>query len=96
MVGYCLGSRSERRYARRPTLILHIDGFAGLVYGRVFRGHVTAMGIRDRPTSLGSPWQNRIAERLIGALRRECRDHIIVFGERHLLRALSAYAAYSS
>jgi transposase InsO family protein len=50
------------------------------------------MGIRDRPITPGSPWQNGCAERLIGTLRRECLDHI--FGEAHLRRTLSAYAAY--
>ncbi len=52
------------------------------------------MGIRDRPISPGSPWQNGIAERLIGTLRRECLDHVAVFGERHLRCVLFAYAAY--
>jgi transposase InsO family protein len=52
------------------------------------------MGIRDRPISPCSPWQNGIAERLIGTLRRECLDHVLVFGERHLRRVLSAYADY--
>jgi transposase InsO family protein len=52
------------------------------------------MGIRDRPISPGSPWQNGVAERLIGSLRRECLDQIIVFGEAHLRRILSAYATY--
>ena len=52
------------------------------------------MGIRDRPISPGSPWQNGIAERLIGTLRRECLDHVAVFGEKHLRRVLSAYASY--
>ncbi len=63
-------------------------------YGYAFTGRVRAMGIRDRPISPGSPWQNGIAERLIGTLRRECLDHIIVAGESHLRRVLSAYAAY--
>ena len=45
---------------------------------------VRAMGIRDRPISPGSPWQNGCAERLIGTLRRECLDQILVFGEAHL------------
>jgi hypothetical protein len=63
-------------------------------YGHVFTTRVTAMGIRDRPISPGSPWQNGIAERLIGTLRRECLDHMVVFGEAHLRRILSAYAVY--
>ena len=63
-------------------------------YGHVFTARVRAMGIRDRPISPGSPWQNGIAERLIGTLRRECLDQIFIFGEAHLRRVLSAYAAY--
>jgi transposase InsO family protein len=63
-------------------------------YGQIFTARVRAMGIRDRPITLGSPWQNGIAERLIGTLRRECLDQIVVFGEAHLRRVLSAYAAY--
>ena len=63
-------------------------------YGRVFTTRVRAMGIRDRPISPGSPWQNGCAERLIGTLRRECLDQILMFGEAHLRRVLSAYAAY--
>ena len=60
----------------------------------VFTARIRAMGIRDRPITPGSPWQNGIAERLIGTLRRECLDQIVVFGEAHLSRVLSAYAAY--
>jgi len=52
------------------------------------------MGIRDRPITPRSPWQNGMAERLIGTLRRECLDQVIVFGEAHLRQILSAYAAY--
>jgi transposase InsO family protein len=63
-------------------------------YGQIFTARVRAMGIRDRPISPGSPWQNGIAERLIGTLRRECLDQLVVFGEAHLRRVLSAYAAY--
>jgi len=54
------------------------------------------MGIRDRPISPGSPWQNDIAERQIGTLRRECLDQVVIFGETHLRRILSAYAAYNN
>jgi transposase InsO family protein len=63
-------------------------------YGHVFRSRVRAMGIRDRPISPGSPWQNGYAERLIGTLRRECLDQMVIFSEAHLRRILSAYAAY--
>ena len=53
-------------------------------YGHVFTSRVRAMGIRDRRISPGSPWQNGIAERFIGTLRRECLDHMAIFGEAHL------------
>jgi transposase InsO family protein len=53
-----------------------------------------AMGIRDKPTAPASPWQNGFAERLIGSIRRECLDHIIVLGEAHLCRMLKSYADY--
>jgi transposase InsO family protein len=54
------------------------------------------MGIRDRPTSPHSPWQNGYAERLIGSIRRECLDHVVVFGERHLRHVLLSYMNYHS
>jgi hypothetical protein len=50
--------------------------------------------IRDRPISPGSPWQNGYVERLIGTVRRECLDRVLIFGEAHLRRILSSYAAY--
>ncbi len=52
------------------------------------------MGIRDKPIVPGLPWQNGFAERLIGSIRRECVDHVIVLGEPHLRRILTKYAAY--
>jgi transposase InsO family protein len=52
------------------------------------------MGIRDRPTSFRSPWQNGHVERLIGSARHECTDDVIVFNEEHLRRILSKYASY--
>ena len=63
-------------------------------YGNVFTSRVRAMGIRDRPISSESPWQNGIAERLIGTLRRECLDRMLIFGEAHLRRVLASYTAY--
>jgi transposase InsO family protein len=57
-------------------------------YGEIFIRRVRSIGIRDRPTSPRSPWQNAHTERLIGSIRRECLDHIVVFGERHLCHVL--------
>src|ERR1017187_3768492 len=51
-------------------------------------------GSGDKPTAPASPWQNGYAERLIGSMRRECVDHLIVLGEAHLRRILRAYARY--
>jgi transposase InsO family protein len=62
--------------------------------GEVFIRRVRSMGIRDRPTSPRSPWQNACAERLIGSIRRECLDHVVVFGERHLRHVLLSYMNY--
>jgi transposase InsO family protein len=64
------------------------------IYGAVVTRRLHAMGIRDKPTAPASPWQNGFAERLIGSIRRECLDHIIVLGEAHLRRILKSYAAY--
>jgi transposase InsO family protein len=64
------------------------------VYGRVFLRRLRAMGIRDRPIAPRSPWQNGCAERLIGSIRRDCLDHVIVFGERHLRHLLKSYQKY--
>ena len=63
-------------------------------YGHIFTARVCAMGIRDRPITPRSPWQNGIAERLIGSIRRECLDHVVVLGEAHLRRVLATYADY--
>jgi hypothetical protein len=63
-------------------------------YGEIFIRRVRSIGIRDRPTSPRSPWQNAYAERLIGSIRRECIDHIVIFGERHLRHVLLSYMTY--
>jgi Integrase core domain len=64
------------------------------IYGAVVTRRLRAMGIRDKPTAPASPWQNGSVERLIGSIRRECVDHIIVLGEAHLRRILKSYAHY--
>ena len=63
-------------------------------YGNVFIRRLRPMGIRDQPTSPRSPWQNGCAERLIGSIRRECLDHVVVLGERHLRHILLSYLKY--
>ena len=64
------------------------------IYGAIVTRRLRAMGIRDKPIAPASPWQNGFAERLIGSIRRECLDHVIVLGEAHLRRTLKSYAAY--
>jgi transposase InsO family protein len=64
------------------------------VYGGIFMRRLQAMGIRDRPTAAQSPWQNGCAERLIGSIRRDCLDYVVVFGERHLRHLLESYQRY--
>jgi transposase InsO family protein len=78
------------------------DGFAPAyllrdpdsVYGLQFRHRVKGMGIDEVLTAPHSPWQNPFAERLIGSIRRECLNHVLVLGERHLRRILTRYLAY--
>src|SRR3954449_12968146 len=64
------------------------------VFGSIVRPRLRAMGIRDKPIAPRSPWQNGFAERLIGSIRRECLDHIIILGQVHLRQVLLAYASY--
>ena len=63
-------------------------------YGAAFIRRSRSMGIRDRPVSAQSPLQNGYAERLIGSIRRECLDHVVVVGERHLRHVLASYQTY--
>jgi len=63
-------------------------------YGEAFTQRLRAMGIRDRPIAPRSPWQNGYVERSIGSIRRECLDHVIIWGEAHLRHVLKAYTAY--
>ena len=63
-------------------------------HGPAFRHRVRAMGITEVITAPRSPWQNPYAERLIGSIRRECLDHVIILNERHLRRVLSSYFQY--
>lgn len=64
------------------------------VYGKHFRNRVRGMGVAEVMTAPQSRWQNAYAERLIGTIRRECLDHVIVLNEEHLRRVLRSYFSY--
>src|SRR5580704_12767420 len=92
---------TAERIARQITEAFPWDGAPGYmirdrdrIYGTVVTRRLRAMGIRDKPTAPASPWQNGFAERLIGSIRRECADHVIVLGEMHLRGVLKSYADY--
>ena len=74
-----------------PPYLLHDHDS---IYRGPFRQRVRGMGVREVLTAPSSPWQNPYAERLIGSIRRECLDHVLVLSERHLRRALTGYFAY--
>ncbi len=76
---------SEPRYLLRDR-----DG----IYGEDFSERVKAMGIEEVITAPRSPWQNPFAERLLGTVRRDCLNHVIVLGETHLRRTLTRYLRY--
>jgi putative transposase len=64
------------------------------IYGTVFRRRVTSIGIEQVVTARRSPWQNPYVERVIGSIRRECLDHVLILDERHLKRVLRDYLDY--
>ncbi len=64
------------------------------IFGEFFRGRVRGMGIEEVLIAYRSPWQSPFVERLIGSIRRECLDHVIVLGEKHLRRVLGEYFRY--
>jgi putative transposase len=64
------------------------------IYGEEFRQRIAGMKIEEVITAARSPWQNPFVERLIGSIRRECLDHVIVLNEKHLRRILKSYFDY--
>ena len=64
------------------------------IYGNMFQQRVQSLGIEEVRTAYRSPWQNPFIERLIGSVRRECLNHVIVLNEQHLHRILSRYFVY--
>ena len=78
-------------YDEAPRFLLRDrDG----IYGDYFQDRMKNMGIDEVPTAPRSPWQNPYAERIIGSIRRECLNHMIVLGEVHLKRMLTLYFDY--
>ena len=61
------------------------------IYGKIFRDRLESMGISEVITAARSPWQNPFVERMIGTIRRECLDQVIVLNRRHLVRILREY-----
>jgi transposase InsO family protein len=74
----------------KDNLLCDRDG----IYGTAFRKRVAGMGITEVLIATRSPWQNPYVERIIGSIRRECLDPVIVINERHLRRTLSDYFRY--
>lgn len=64
------------------------------IYGLEFSERVEGMGIKETKTAYRSPWQNPFCERIIGSIRRDCLDHVIIFNEAHLRRILNSYFEY--
>jgi putative transposase len=64
------------------------------IYGDAFVRRVKGLGMSEILIAPRAPWQNPFAERVIGSIRRECLDHVIVINERHLRRLLHSYFAY--
>jgi putative transposase len=74
----------------RRFLVRDRDG----IYGHAFRRQMEGLGIHEVMTAARSPWQNPYVERLIGSIRRECLDHVVVLDETHLRRILTLYFGY--
>jgi len=77
--------RDAKRYLTRDR-----DSF----YGHEFRRRIQSLGMKEVVTAPRSPWQNALVERLIGSIRRECLNHVVVLSQRHLRRLRKGYFAY--
>jgi hypothetical protein len=89
-MGRAAGGGGLRREGGPRYLIRDRDA----CYGSEFRRRIQSLGVKEVITAPRSPWQNAFAERLIGSIRRECLDHVVVLNERHLRRLLKKYVAY--
>ena len=77
-----------------PQLLESDPGPRPSLYGERFSRQAQTLDIREAVIAPRSPWQHAYAERVIGSIRRECLDHVVVIGERHLLGILSKYVDY--
>ena len=82
--------RSLTELDSKPYLIRDRDA----IYGNEFRRRIQSLEINEIIAAPRSPWQNALAERLIGSIRRECLDHVVVLNQRHLRKMLGNYLAY--
>jgi transposase InsO family protein len=89
-LGLELSERTVARYLRQIRRRGDRDG----IFGGEFRKDVRAMGIKEVLSAPRSPWQRAYVERVIGTLRRECLDHVIVFNEASLYRHVKSFLAY--
>ena len=64
------------------------------IFSEQFSSRMAAMEIKERETAYRSPWQNPYCERIIGSIRRDCLNHVIIFNEAHLHRILESYFDY--
>jgi len=78
-------------YDTAPRFLLHDRDS---IYGAAFHRRVKRMGIEEVTTAYRSPWQNPFCERVIGSIRRDCLDHIMIFNEAHLRRIMAEYIGY--
>ena len=80
--------REAFAFGETPKYLLHDNGS---VFSKEFRKKLKRLGITSVRTAYRSPWQNPYVERVIGTLRRECLDHMIILNEKHLRRALDEF-----
>jgi hypothetical protein len=95
-LGYDVAALTVAKYMRRASRHRRLPGgpFWRPIYGADFQHRVERMGIRQVVIAPRAPWQNPFATRVIGSIRRECLDLVVVLSERHLRRVLRTYLAY--
>ena len=75
-------------------LVFSVAGFRLATYDNEFRRRTPSLGMKEVISAPRSPWQNAFVERMIGSIRRECLDHVVVLSQRHLRNLLKRYFTY--